>query len=56
MTDRTSFCKEYPMALSEATTEPMEAKALMRRAAYDARNAQPDKDEVSARAVARLME
>ncbi|MCE9553781.1 MAG: 5-formyltetrahydrofolate cyclo-ligase [Planctomycetes bacterium] len=34
----------------------MEAKGLLRRAAYDARNAQPDKDAVSQRAVAKLMQ
>jgi 5-formyltetrahydrofolate cyclo-ligase len=44
------------MALGEAATELMEAKGLLRRAAYDARNAQPDKDGVSRRAVARLMQ
>lgn len=44
------------MALGEAATELMEAKGLLRRAAYDARNAQPDKEEVSRRAVARLMQ
>jgi 5-formyltetrahydrofolate cyclo-ligase len=37
------------------SVESQNAKALMRRAAYDARNAQPDKDEVSNRAVATLM-
>lgn len=34
----------------------MDAKAAMRRAAYDARNAQEDKDRISDLAVARLME
>ena len=34
----------------------MDAKGLMRRAAYDARNAQPDKDQVSELAVAKLMQ
>jgi 5-formyltetrahydrofolate cyclo-ligase len=43
-------------ALSETTAEVMDAKGLMRRAAYDARNAQPDKDEVSQSAVALLMQ
>jgi 5-formyltetrahydrofolate cyclo-ligase len=37
-------------------TELLEAKGLMRRAAYDARNAQPDKDQVSEVAVATLMQ
>lgn len=44
------------MSLSEATTDLTEAKGLLRRAAYDARNAQPDKDAVSKRAVALLMQ
>jgi len=44
------------MALSEATPDLMNPKALMRRAAYDARNAQPDKDAVSQLAVTRLMQ
>jgi 5-formyltetrahydrofolate cyclo-ligase len=35
-------------------TELLEAKGLMRRAAYDARNAQPDKDRISEIAVATL--
>src|SRR5215216_6544150 len=34
----------------------MDAKNAMRRAAYDARNAQPDKDSVSQIAVASLMQ
>ena len=34
----------------------MDAKGLMRRAAYDARNAQPDKDEISRPAVALLIQ
>ena len=42
--------------MSETTAEAMDAKGLMRRAAYDARNAQPDKDEVSQSAVALLMQ
>jgi 5-formyltetrahydrofolate cyclo-ligase len=37
-------------------TELLDAKGTMRRAAYDARNAQPDKDRVSEIAVATLME
>lgn len=44
------------MSLSEATTDLMEAKGLLRRAAYDARNAQPDKDAVSQRAISLLMQ
>ncbi len=41
-----------------AETQPdwMERKATMRRAAYDARNAQENKDQLSALAVARLLE
>jgi 5-formyltetrahydrofolate cyclo-ligase len=34
----------------------MDAKGLMRRAAYDARNAQPDKDQLSELAVAAMMQ
>jgi 5-formyltetrahydrofolate cyclo-ligase len=34
----------------------VDAKGLMRRAAYDARNAQPDKDQVSELAVAKLID
>jgi 5-formyltetrahydrofolate cyclo-ligase len=37
-------------------TELLEAKGTMRRAAYDARNAQPDKDRISEIAVATLMQ
>ncbi len=37
-------------------TELLDAKATMRRAAYDARNAQPDKDPISEIAVATLMQ
>jgi 5-formyltetrahydrofolate cyclo-ligase len=37
-------------------TELLNAKGLARRAAYDARNAQPDKDRVSQIAVERLLE
>ena len=37
-------------------TELLDPKATMRRAAYDARNAQPDKDPISEIAVARLMQ
>lgn len=36
--------------------EAADAKGQMRRAAYDARNAQPDKDQVSRLAVERLMQ
>ena len=32
-------------------TDPIEQKNILRRQAYDARNAQPDKDEVSRRAI-----
>jgi 5-formyltetrahydrofolate cyclo-ligase len=42
--------------LSETPTELMEAKGVMRRAAYDARNAQKNKDRVSEIAVATLMQ
>jgi 5-formyltetrahydrofolate cyclo-ligase len=34
----------------------MDTKGLMRRAAYDARNAQPDKDQVSELAIAKLFQ
>jgi 5-formyltetrahydrofolate cyclo-ligase len=37
-------------------TELLDPKATMRRAAYDARNAQPDKDPISESAVASLMQ
>jgi len=37
-------------------TELLDAKGLMRRAAYDARNAQPEKDRISEVAVATLMQ
>jgi 5-formyltetrahydrofolate cyclo-ligase len=37
-------------------TELLDPKATMRRAAYDARNAQPDKDPISEIAVASLMQ
>ena len=36
--------------------ELVDAKGVMRRAAYDARNAQPDKDAVSQSAIARLLQ
>lgn len=42
--------------MSESTAEITDPKALMRRAAYDARNAQPDKDQVSELAVAKLID
>jgi 5-formyltetrahydrofolate cyclo-ligase len=42
--------------LTRSSPELLDSKGLMRRAAYDARNAQPDKDEVSRRAVAALMD
>lgn len=41
--------------MSGHISELMEAKGLLRRKAYDARNAQPNKDEISAAAVATLM-
>lgn len=40
----------------ETLEQTLERKGKMRRQAYDARNAQENKDEVSARAVARFME
>jgi 5-formyltetrahydrofolate cyclo-ligase len=43
-------------ALTTALTQSTEAKSLMRRAAYDARAAQPDKETVSATATARLLD
>jgi 5-formyltetrahydrofolate cyclo-ligase len=42
--------------VSEALSGEVDTKASMRRAAYNARNAQPDKAQVSETAVARLME
>jgi 5-formyltetrahydrofolate cyclo-ligase len=42
--------------LGSTSTELTDAKARMRRAAYDARNAQPEKDKVSAIAVAALVQ
>jgi 5-formyltetrahydrofolate cyclo-ligase len=42
--------------LSDASTEQTSPKALMRRAAYDARNAQPDKERISDLAVAELVQ
>ena len=42
--------------MSTTSTEALDAKGLMRRAAYDARNAQPDKEKVSEVAVAALMD
>src|SRR5262245_12132803 len=44
-----------PIALNETSTELMDAKGVMRRRAYDARNAQGDKDGVSELAVAALV-
>jgi 5-formyltetrahydrofolate cyclo-ligase len=44
------------LQLSLTETDLMEAKSIMRRAAYDARNAQKDKDRASAAAVATLMQ
>lgn len=41
---------------SSTTTTPPTAKEAMRRQAYDARNAQPDKDEVSRAALQRFFE
>jgi 5-formyltetrahydrofolate cyclo-ligase len=45
-----------PQPVADAMSGPSDAKAAMRRAAYDARNAQPDKDAVSDAAIARLLE
>lgn len=42
--------------MSQSSIDKQDAKAQMRRAAYDARNAQEDKDEVSRIAVASLMQ
>ena len=44
------------MPVSETRAEPADAKAIMRRAAYDARNAQEDKDRVSQIAIEKLMQ
>lgn len=41
--------------MSDTLTELLDRKAAMRRAAYDARNAQEDKDRLSELAVARLV-
>jgi 5-formyltetrahydrofolate cyclo-ligase len=41
--------------MTETSTETGDPKAQMRRAAYDARNAQPDKDRISEIAVDRLV-
>lgn len=46
---------EAPSKPSAAAAESTDPKAAMRRAAYDARNAQPDKEQVSEAAVARLL-
>ncbi len=43
-------------AWSDTITEPIDRKALLRRAAYDARNAQENKDALSEQAVARFVE
>ncbi len=42
--------------MANTPTDLTDAKARMRRAAYDARNAQPEKDEVSASAIEALMQ
>jgi 5-formyltetrahydrofolate cyclo-ligase len=42
--------------MTEASTETTDPKAQMRRAAYDARNAQADKDQISEIAVNRLVD
>lgn len=42
--------------MTESVTALVDPKGAMRRAAYDARNAQPDKESVSERAVERLIE
>jgi 5-formyltetrahydrofolate cyclo-ligase len=53
ITDRIS---QTSFALSDAPVKSMDAKSALRRAAYDARNAQNDKDRVSELAVAALVE
>src|SRR5258708_1026717 len=50
------FVARSQMPLSDAPIDLMERKGAMRRAAYDARNAQEDKDSVSKAAVAALMQ
>jgi 5-formyltetrahydrofolate cyclo-ligase len=45
-----------PPQMAQAAATPADPKAAMRRAAYDARNAQPDKDAASDAAVARLLQ
>src|SRR5690242_20221612 len=50
------FATPGASALSETLIELMERKSILRRAAYDARNAQEDKDRLSEQAIARLIE
>src|SRR6185436_13265797 len=53
------FKSQIPWMTTEVSTpltESIDAKGAMRRAAYDARNAQKDKDRVSQDAVALLMQ
>src|SRR5690349_15006974 len=54
--DRVTLQTLGASALSETLTELMERKSSLRRTAYDARNAQEDKDRLSELAVAKLME
>lgn len=44
------------MTTTEAPPEHVDPKAAMRRAAYDARNAQEDKDAISEQAIARFLQ
>jgi 5-formyltetrahydrofolate cyclo-ligase len=44
------------LEVNESVTQSLDAKGLLRRAAYDARNAQPDKDRISQMAVVALVQ
>lgn len=55
MTDR-SRSSPLDDSPSPSANELQQTKELLRRKAYDARNAQPDKEGVSRRAIARLVE
>jgi 5-formyltetrahydrofolate cyclo-ligase len=57
ITDHLNFFGDFwSGALSETSPDKLDAKGQMRRAAYDARNAQADKDRVSDIAVAALVQ
>lgn len=42
--------------VNDETSQLIQRKETMRRSAYDARNAQPDKDQLSQQAIARMLE